>query len=210
MPRVRSAKLLGTWIDDRLTWETHVKKLLTKLRCGIGMLQRSQNLLTCKAKKLLYFGQIHSNLCYCLSIWGTMIKKKLMKDITRLQRNAVKLIDKSMPTDKVFTKYHILPFEQLVRLEQCKLGFKLCNNLLPQNLAKSMKYDHNMQIIIKTHKYSTRNKHIPNLPHARVEKYCNSFLYRAIKEYSDLNPTLHNCKTLSTFSHKCKRTLLDT
>ena len=69
IPRVRSAKLLGTWIDDRVTWETHIRKLLTKLRCGIGMLQRSQNLLTCKAKKLLYFGQIHSNLCYCQISW---------------------------------------------------------------------------------------------------------------------------------------------
>ena len=44
IPRVRSAKLLGTWIDDRLTWETHIKKLMTKLQCGVGMLQRSQNL----------------------------------------------------------------------------------------------------------------------------------------------------------------------
>ena len=71
-----------------------------------------------------------------------------MTDITRLQRNAGKLIDKSMPTDKIFIKYRILPFEQLVRLEQSKLGFKLCNNLLPKNLAKSMKYDHNIIIII--------------------------------------------------------------
>ena len=26
IPRVRFAKLLGTWIDDKLTWDTHVKK----------------------------------------------------------------------------------------------------------------------------------------------------------------------------------------
>ena len=205
IPRVRSVKLLGTWIDDRLTWETHVRKLLTKLKCGVGMLQCSQNLLTGKAKKLLYFGPLHSNLCYCLSIWGTMIKKKLMTEITRLQRKAVRLIDSTIPINKVFTKHRILTFEQLVRLEQCKLGYKLYNNLLPQNLAKSMKQDHNMQSIIKTHKYPTQNKHIPNLPHASADKYCSSFLYRAIKEYSDLNPTLQNCKTLSTFSHKCKK-----
>ena len=62
--------------------------------------------------------------------------KKETDDITRLQRKAVKLIDNTVPTDKVFIKHRILPFEQLVQLEQCKLGYKLCNNLLPQNLAK--------------------------------------------------------------------------
>ena len=157
------------------------------------MLQRSQNLLNCKARKLLYFGQIHSNLCYCLSIWGTMIQRKLMSDITRLQRKAIKLIDKTTTIDKAFGKHRILPFEQLVRLEQCKLGFKLCNNLLPINLAKCMKEDHNMQSITKTHQYSTRNKHIPNLPHVVSNKYRNSFLYRAVKEYSDLKLQVQNC-----------------
>ena len=67
IPPVRSAKLLGTWIDDRLAWDIHVKTLLIKLKCGLGMLQRSQNVLTSKVKQLLYFGQLHSNLCYCLS-----------------------------------------------------------------------------------------------------------------------------------------------
>ena len=70
IPSVLYAKLLGTWIDDKLTWETHANKLLAKLKCGIGMLQRSKHLLTSKARHCLYFGQIHSNLCYCLSIWG--------------------------------------------------------------------------------------------------------------------------------------------
>ena len=105
IPKVRFAKLLGTWIDDKLTWETHVKKLMVKLQCGIGMLQRSQNLLSIKARKLLYYGQIHSNLCYCLSIWGTMIQQKLMTDIARLQRKAIKLVDKTTTIDKAFQKH---------------------------------------------------------------------------------------------------------
>ena len=70
IPRVRHAKFLGTWIDEHLNWETHVNKILTKLKCGIGMLRHSKYLLTSKAKCLLYFGQIHSHLCYCLCIWG--------------------------------------------------------------------------------------------------------------------------------------------
>ena len=50
IPQVRLAKLLGTWIDDRLDWDVHVKKLIITLRCGLGLLKRSQNLLTSKAK----------------------------------------------------------------------------------------------------------------------------------------------------------------
>ena len=39
IPRVKCAKFLGTWIDDQLSWETHVVKLLSKLKCGLGMLK---------------------------------------------------------------------------------------------------------------------------------------------------------------------------
>ena len=68
IPRVKYAKFLGVWMDDQLKWDIHTNKLLTKLKCGIGMLKHSKHLLSPKAKKLLYFGQIHSNLCYSLSI----------------------------------------------------------------------------------------------------------------------------------------------
>ena len=56
IPRVNHAKFLGTWIDDRLNWEMHANKVLMKVKCGIGMLRRSQQLLSSKAKCLLYFG----------------------------------------------------------------------------------------------------------------------------------------------------------
>ena len=50
IPKVRYAKLLGTWLDDQLTWDKHVNHLLSKLKCGIGMLRRSNKLLSIKAK----------------------------------------------------------------------------------------------------------------------------------------------------------------
>ena len=38
IPRCTSAKFLGTWLDDNLNWNTHVKKLLSKLKSGLGMM----------------------------------------------------------------------------------------------------------------------------------------------------------------------------
>ena len=81
IPRVNHARFLGTWLDDKLSWDTHVSKLMAKLKCGIGMLQRSKTLLNSSAKRLLYFGQIHSNLCYCLGVWGSMLSKKQKKTL---------------------------------------------------------------------------------------------------------------------------------
>ena len=137
-----------------------------------------------------------------------MIQKKLMDDITGVQKKAVKLIDPTISASDAFTKYNILPFDKLVRLEQCKLGYKLCNNLLPLNLARSMKQDHRMQSITKSHNYPMRSKEIPNLPQASTNKYRSSFLFRAIKEFSALNSTLKTCKTLNMFSYKCKKYLM--
>ena len=125
IPRVSCAKFLGTWLDDKLSWDTHVSKLMLKLKCGLGILKQSRNLLSSSSKRLLYYGQIHSNLCYCLGVWGSMVTKKMCKDLTRLQHTAISMIHPSMSTDELFTKYGILKFEQLVQLEQMKTGYKL-------------------------------------------------------------------------------------
>ena len=150
---------------------------MTKLKCGIGMLQRSKTLLNSSAKQLLYFGQIHSNLCYCLGVWGSMLSKKQNKNLARLQHTAISLIDPTMSTVEITKKYRILGLEKIMRLEQMKIGYKLCHNLLPMNVAVQIRYDHKGQNMSKEHKYQTRNKYIPNLPQVYNNKYKSSFLF---------------------------------
>ena len=142
----------GTWLDEHLHWDAHVSKLIAKLKCGIGMLQRSKTLLSNLAKHSLYFGQIHSSLCYCLGVWGSMISRKQNKQLTKLQRMAISLIDTTMKTDEIVKKYKILELEKLVKLEQMKIGYKLCHNLLPAKVADLIRHDHTGQSITKEQK----------------------------------------------------------
>ena len=207
IPRVKSAKFLGTYIDDGLNWNTHICKLTSKLKSGLGMLQRSKNLLTIKAKRLLYFSQIHSNLCYCLSIWGTMISKRNLNEIGIVQKKAVRLIDQKITSESAFGAHKILPFIKLIKLEQCKLGYKLCNNLLPTGLADSMMLGPTTSNR-KTHRYPTCNKNIPNLPHARDNKYRCSFLFQSISEFSHLTQEVKESRSLSVFVKRCKALLM--
>ena len=205
IPRVRFAKFLGTWIDDHLNWEVHTHKLLTKLKCGIRMLKRSKYLLTSKAKRLLYFGQIHSNLCYSLRIWGSMLQKHLVNKLSRVQRTAVKLIDLNKTTEEIFKRYQILKFTDMIQFEQCKMLYKLCHNLLPKKLMNNMTQDHHCQSIVKSHRYSTRSKTTPNLPMASGSKYRSSFLFKSIREYSALDISLKQSKNLHIFVKNSKR-----
>ena len=208
IPKVHYAKLLGTWLDDQLNWTPHVNKLLSKLKCGIGMLRRSNKFLSVKAKRMLYFGQIHSNLIYCLCIWGSMLSCSQIDNIQKAQSTALKLIEPRLSVDEIMNKHGILKFEDMIQLEQCRLGYKLIHNQLPTKLASDMTVDHRSQSIQKTHRYQTRNKSIPNLPNVLNSKYRSSYLFQLIKYYATLEESVRQLPTLRMFTRKCKETLL--
>ena len=137
-----------------------------------------------------------------------MLSKKLCNKLTRLQCAAVSLINPLMSTDELFTKYGILKFDKLVQLEQLKIGYKLCNNLLPTNFTAQIRLDHKDQSTSKQHSYHTRNKHIPNLLLVQKSKYKSSFLFYAIREYSAVSTEIRESRTLKSFVWKCKKYLL--
>ena len=205
---VSSTKFLGVWMDDQLNWKTHLNKLLSKLKCGLGMLQRSRELLSLKAKKLLYYGQLHSHLCYGLGVWGPMLSVGQTTQLCTLQRKCSRLIDSSLSTSETFKKLQILTVPDLIKLEQCKLGYKLCNGLLPTVLTRLMMHDSNNCTMVKSHSYKTRHKDIPNRPNARSTLYHRSFLYQAIACYSKLDKKLRDSSTLFSFIRQLKKSTI--
>ena len=172
------------------------------------MLRRSKYLLMSRVKHLLYFSQIHSHLCYCLSVWGSMLQKHLVNKLDKAQRSAVMLINPNIKADEIFRKCKILRFTDMVQLEQYKMGYKLCHNLLPSKLTQNMLLDHKSHSIVKEHRYPTRYKSIPNLPGAINAKYRSSFLYIAIREYSALDNNLKQAENIHVFVKNCKTWLL--
>ena len=204
LPRTSCAKLLGVWMDDKLKWDTHVNKLIHKLKSGLGMMRRSKNLLTPKAKRLLYFGQIHSNLSYALCIWGTMLQRSLIKKLDRLQKEAIRLIDAKIPETDLYRSHKIPSFVNMIELEQCKLGYKLCHSLLPKALTDSMTKDHQECKLGKVQRYHTQNKTTPNLPNVTSDMYRSSFLFKSVALYSKLDEKIKNSPSITIFVKCCK------
>ena len=92
----------------------------------------------------------------------------------------------------------------MVDVEQCKLGYKLCHELLPKALAKNMTSDHLRGPLGKEHNYPIGNKAIPNLPKVASNMYRSSFLFKSTKLYSELDSKLKNLNSLTVFTKRCK------
>ena len=208
--RVSNTKFLGTWIDDHLNWKTHMSKLLGKLKCGLGMLLRSRELLSTRAKRLLYFGQVHSHLCYGIGVWGPMLSSGQLAELNCIQRKCIKQIDSSITVCEARRKLRILSVPQLVELEQSKMGYKLCKGLLPIAISQIMTSDVDNRPMTKTHAYETRQKNIPNRPKMKSKLYMDSFLYRSISCYSNWSRDVRDAASLPTFVRLVKRTFLET
>ena len=164
--------------------------------------------LTVRAKKLLYYGQVHSHLCYCIGVWGPMLNRGQIQELKSIQNKCVRVINPTIPTKERLTKLNILSIDQLVELEQCKLGYKLCNQMLPTVLTKLTKQDLHNKDMTKTHTYPTRQKYIPHRPRVKLSLYMKSFLYQSIASFSNLPMELQRLPTLANFTHRVKKHLL--
>ena len=100
-----------------------------------------------------------------------MLKEGDLKMLQKIQNNCLKCIKPKQSLSDTNRALWVLPVHKLIKLEQAKLGFKLCNNMLPTRLSEALLTDHMNMSIKKQHKYNTRCKQIPNLPSAHSAQY---------------------------------------
>ncbi|KAK3932765.1 hypothetical protein KUF71_002736, partial [Frankliniella fusca] len=89
--RVASVKYLGIIIDEHLTWNEHIKKIVPQLKAAAGLIYRLRKVLDVSKLKLLYYAYFHSHMCYLSSFWG-ISNSKHFKKISTLQNGVLKSI----------------------------------------------------------------------------------------------------------------------
>ena len=135
-----------------------------------------------------------------------MLKECDLKMLQKIQNNSLKCVKPKQSLSDINRELCVLPVHKLIKLEQAKLGFKICNNMLPTRLSEALLTDHMSMSIKKQHKYNA-SKQIPNLPSAHSTQYRNSFLCKAISTYSDLPVKILQIKGLHNFTVECKKYL---
>ena len=118
IPRVKTHKFLGTWIDDDLKWSTQVSHLLNKMRTYCHLLSLSKNMLSEDCLRTIYFSQIYTHLQYNLGVWGSMISKTQATKIYNMQKQCVHLLSKrkAVPVDELFKKHKVIKFPDMCKV----------------------------------------------------------------------------------------------
>ena len=88
---VKETKFLGVIIDNKLSWDAHIKYLNSKLKCEIGKLNRMKHVIPNKLYKNLYLTLFESHLSYGITAWGG-VSKNLLKSLFTTQNKCIRIM----------------------------------------------------------------------------------------------------------------------
>ena len=115
-----------------------------------------------------------------------MISSKDQKTLERKMTQARKAINDKLSDKEIRIKYKILDFDELMKIELCKLSYRYENDTLPKRLRNLFHLKH--------HEYNTRNANAHRMPVHRTQKYNKSFICKAPSYWLLLSNELKNKK----------------
>ena len=182
---------------------------MIKIKQNTNLLKVSNKFLTKECKKIIYYAHIQSHICYGLSIWGNLTDNFTKSKIQKCMDTCFKLITHTTPNMKNYKNEKMLTLNQLIELENIKLGYKLHHNTLPVRLSNQIKTDSKNTALSKKHRYNTRHKRLLNLPLATNKLYHKSYLCKSIKCFNSLPPTITKISNYKSSVKKSKSLLLE-
>ena len=204
IPVVYATKFLGVWLDSKLNWDPHLRKLHEKLLRNINLLRTCKNTLPTHIKKLIYYSHIFSHINYGIIVWGNGLCDSKLNKLQRIQNRCVQLLNENKPLDKIYKDERLLKIREIIRLENKKFGYKHRNNLLPSTIEKTITMDASKKELSKSHGYNTRHKNIPNLPKTVSSSYLNSFLCQWVKDLADVPKEYLELRSIKLFVKQIK------
>ena len=137
-----------------------------------------------------------------------MLSKMQLTRLQKLQNQAVSLVNPLLDVSKMAKQHKILHVNELIQSENYKIWFKHHSKRLPKNLQELMRMDHKSSKLLKTHRYSTRNKKEINLPVTDTKTYRSSFLFKGLRDYQLLPMEMKSEKNGKKFVTSYKEHLL--
>ena len=89
---VSAAKSLGIYIDENLSWGSHIEKLIKKVASGVGALRRIRSFVPFETLKLIFNVLVRPRFDYCSVMWANYNLTRSYK-LQRLQNRAARILN---------------------------------------------------------------------------------------------------------------------
>ena len=110
--QVCKIKFLGVWMDEQLTWKSHITYISNKISKVIGILRKVRQSVSNKVLRNLYYALVYPYFTYCNITWACNYKSNL-DCLIKLQKKIVRIISFSefnAHTEQLFNNYNIMKF----------------------------------------------------------------------------------------------------
>ena len=141
--KVTKTKFLGVYIDEKLSWQPHIKYLNSKLKCEIGKINAIRNIIPSELYNNLYHTLFESHLSYGISAWGGVSRTSIeplfitqKKCIRVLFGNRIAYLEKFNTCARTRTYGNQMLGTEFYEHEHSKPLFKKYNFLTVHNLYK--------------------------------------------------------------------------
>ena len=181
-------RFLGLFIDDKVTFAEHTKRISTKLSQGVGVMRKIKGMVPSAVLKQLFYTFIYSKFTYAITCYGSAYQNQTQR-IKNLIDKALKLVlNRPTITPEICKNERLFNFDMAYEYF-CSINmYRILRLNSHDSLAmKVFSYQTN-------HSYETRavrNEEL-TLPHLIRSKCQRSFLYNGIKIWNNIPLQIRN------------------
>ncbi|CAB3981754.1 Hypothetical predicted protein [Paramuricea clavata] len=202
---VFSAKDLGVTLDSHLSYNEHIKNLVSSCTAKLCQINRVKDSFDKETLKLIISSLVISKLFYCSSTWSNTSSTNISK-LQAVQNFACRIITNTRKFDHItpaLRQISWLPVKEQLILRDSIMKYKCMNSLVPQYLSE--KFSKRSSI----HSRLTRNQDTLQIPFNRTATGQRSFHYRAVNLWNGLDENIKEARSLRHFKKLMKNNLLD-
>ena len=189
---VPSAKYLGLILDQKLSYEEHIKHVDSKLIKGNVILAKVRHFVPVNILTNSYNAHIQPHIDYGLNLWGYAAQTFIDK-IIRKQKKSIRIMcfkNSRESTELLFPSKNILPFHKNLQLQAGKLLWKAANSYLCPSLNPLF--------------HMRNDESTFHVPHRRLDVSQNSVTYAGVKTWNAIPPEIRSSTSLNCFKGKFK------
>ena len=147
----KEVKFLGMWLDENLSWSSHINKLILKISRNSNLV--SKNKMPKEKKVLIYHAHIGSHIQYGITLWGNSASITQIKKVQKIQDSCIRYIKHNQTKHDLEKPLQILSIESMIALANYRFGYKLMHKLLPTKTSEICLYDSRNKTLLPKHHY---------------------------------------------------------